>query len=375
MSFSIEKVEGKSGLKTFIKSQWNFYKGDENFVPPVIYDRMKLMNEEKNPFFQHSELQSFLAVRNSEVIGRISAIINHNHNKTHNDKIGFFGFFECVDEQDVADALFREAEQWLKDRGMEASRGPMNPSMNDECGLLIDGFDRPPVILMTYNPEYYRKLIEGAGYDKVKDLFAFLLVNREYVSDKMKRMRDALVKRYDLVVRKIDLKNKKQFRKDVESMKKIYNEAWEPNWGFVKMTDAEFDYLAEDLKTVGDEDYALILESKGKLAGFALGIPDLNQVLIHNKRGTLPGAIYHYLTKKKQIDTLRILVLGILPEFRGKGFDSVLYAEVGERMLPNKLMYGEASWVLEDNDAMIKAATQVMKGTHYKTYRIFERPI
>lgn len=373
MSFKIEKVSGKSGLNSFIKSQWNFYEGDENFVPPLIHDRKKLLNEKKNPFFMHAEIQHFLAKRDSNVIGRITAIINQNHNKTHNDKVGFFGFFECVDEPKVAAALFHEVESWLRERGMDACRGPVNPSMNDESGLLIDGFDLPPVLLMTYNPPYYKDLIEGQNYKKAKDLYAYHLTNGEYISERMERMQEAIIRRYDLKIRKIDFKN--NFKKDVESLKEIYNAAWQPNWGFVKITDEEFDFLAADLKTFAVEDYVLLLESKGKLAGFSLGLPDLNQVLIHNKKGSLLGAAYHLFTKKKLIDTMRILILGVLPEFQGKGFDSVLYYEVGKRSQPLGIEYGEASWILEDNEAMKKGATEIMKGVHYKTYRIFEKPI
>lgn len=373
MSFRIERVESKSQLLAFIKSKWNFYKGDENFVPPLIQDRRKLLNEEKNPFYKHAEIQHFLAKRDSKVIGRISAIINGNHNKTHNDKVGFFGFFECINSPEVAAALFEAAESWLKERGMDTCRGPVNPSMNDETGLLIDGFDSPPVLLMTYNPPYYKDLIEEQGYGKAKDLYAYHLTNGEYISDRMERMQEALIKRYDLTIRKIDFKN--NFDNDVESLKEIYNAAWQPNWGFVKITDEEFDFLAADLKTFAVEDYVLLLESKGKLVGFSLGLPDLNQVLIHNKRGSLLGAAYHLLTKKKLINTMRILILGVLPEFQGKGFDSVLYYEVGKRSRPLGIEYGEASWILEDNEAMKKGATQIMKGKHYKTYRIFEKEI
>lgn len=375
MPLKIVEVSSFFGINKFISSQWDFYKNDPNFVPPLKLDRRKLLNTKKNPFFKHSEIRFFIAIDNSQIRGRIAGIINHNHNKTHNDKVGFFGFFECVNDSNVSLALFSKVEEWLKEKGMESVRGPVNPSMNDENAILIDGFDLPPVLLMPYNPKYYQNLIEGLGYKKAKDLFAYHLVNEEYVSDKMLRMNDLIVDRYELEIRSMDFKNKDNFKRDLEDIKKIYNEAWEKNWGHVKMTSEEFDFLASDLKGFADPNYVLILKSKGILAGFALGLPNLNEVLIHNKSGGLLGALFHLLTKKKKIKMMRILVLGVLPEFRGKGFDSVLYNELGKRGLPKGIKFGEASWILEDNYDMIKGATQIMKGKHYKTYRIFEKEI
>lgn len=375
MDFKIKPVGSKSDRVRFIKSQWNFYKDYPNWAPPVIADRKKLLDPEKNPFFKHSIMQLYLAERDGEVIGRVAAIINHNHNKTHNDKVGFFGFFECVNEQKVADALFEAAGDWLKTRGMEAMRGPENPSQNDEIGLLIEGFDSPPVALMTYNPPYYSDLIENAGFEKAKDLLAYKLYIEDFLSEKVKRAQSLIRKRYDLTVKNVDFKNKQQFRKDIDTIKEIYNAAWEPNWGFVKMTDEEFDFLADDLKTFADPAFAFIVYSKGKPAGFTLGLPDINQCLIHNKKGGLLGAAWHLLTKKKKINWLRIIVLGVLPEFQRTGVDAVMYYEFLTRGKEHGIEYGEASWVLEDNEMMKRAATETMNGELYKKYRLYEKKL
>lgn len=372
MSNKLVKVSSQGDLKKFVKSQFNFYKGDNNFVPPLIFDRMKLLNQKKNPFFKHSEIAMFMVEREGKIVGRIAAITNLNHNKTHDDKVGFFGFFECENNQETADMLFAECRKFLSDKGMTQMRGPVNPSMNDECGLLIDGFDSPPVVLMTYNPKYYANLIEKAGLNKVKDLFAYHLVNEEYVSEKLERMQNIVRQRNSLKIRSVNFSDKKQFKKDVDTLKYIYNNAWEPNWGFVKMTDEEFDYLANDLKSIADPDYTIIAEINGKPAGFALALPDINQCLIHNKNGGLLSGIWHLLTKKKKINLLRIIVLGILPQYQRTGADAVLYWELGTRGKPKGIEYGEASWILEDNEMMNKGLTTTMLGKVYKTYRLYQ---
>ena len=374
MSITVRAIPESETLR-FIKSQWNFYKSDPNWVPPLIMDRQKLLNTKKNPFYKHGSIQLFVAERNGEVVGRIAGIVNRNHNLTHNDSVGFFGFFESINDQDVATALLRTAEEWVKSKGMTEIRGPVNPSMNDECGLLVDGFDGSPVILMTYNPPYYAKLLEGAGYGKAQDLFAYLLQNKDYASEKMKRLFDVVVKRNDLTFRSFNFSNKKQFEKDVQSLKQIYNQAWEKNWGFVKFTDEEFDFLAADLKQIADENLVFIVETHGRTAGFCLALPDVNQCFKHNKSGGILGGIWHLLTKKKSIDLVRIIVLGVLPEFRGTGIDAAIYMEMGERAKKRGILKGEASWILESNEMMNKGLTQTMHGERYRTYRIYERAI
>ena len=213
----------------FIKSQWNFYKGDKNWVAPLIDERKKLLSVTKNPIYQHSKIEMFLAERDGEVVGRIAAITNGNHNKKYNDKVGFFGFFECENNQDTANKLFDVAHTWLKEKGMNAVRGPVNPSMNDEAALLVDGFDEPPVLLTTYNPRYYMTLIEGAGYAKAKDMFAYRLRHENYQSDKLKRLQAAIRERYKITIREINMKDKTQLAKDANTIKEIYNSAWANN--------------------------------------------------------------------------------------------------------------------------------------------------
>lgn len=375
MGLNVKAIDNKKEVNKFIDAQYLFYKNDKNFVAPLKMDRQKLLNIDKNPFFKHSDIQMFLAERDGKVVGRIAGITNDNHNKTHNDNLGFFGFFECEDNVETAKALFKEAEKWLKSKGKDAIRGPVNPSMNDEVGMLVDGFDSPPVILMTYNPKYYMNLIEKSGYAKEKDLLAYHLVNKDYISDKMKRLNDLIRDKFKITIRNVNFKDKTQFKKDVATLKHVYNQAWQPNWGFVKMTDEEFDFLADDLKQIADPIYTMIAEVDGKVAGFALGLPDINQTLIHNKSGGIVSGLWHLLTKKSKINMLRIIVLGVLPEYQKTGVDSVLYWEMGTRGIPKGITQGEASWILEDNEMMKKGLTTTMKGKVYKTYRLYQKKV
>ncbi|MBM4179361.1 MAG: GNAT family N-acetyltransferase [Ignavibacteria bacterium] len=372
MSLSVRPIKPNESFR-FIKSQWLFYKDEKHWVPPMLMDRKKLLDTKKNPFYHHSQIQCFLAERNGQIVGRIAAIINGNHNRTHNDKAGFFGFFDCVNDQEVANKLFRAAEAWVREHGMDEMRGPVNPSMNDQCGLLVDGFDGPPVMLMTYNPKYYAALIEGAGYHKAQDLYAYLLRNESFASEKIPRLFDAIVKRYDLTFRSINLKS--GFKTDVATIKDMYNRAWEDNWGFVKFTDAEFDFLAADLKQVVNPEFVFFVEAKGRPAGFCIALPDINQALIHNRKGGTLSGIWHLLTKSKKIDLVRIIVLGVLPEFRGTGIDAALYMEIANRAKKQGILKGEASWILESNEMMNKGLTQTMNGERYRTYRIYSKSI
>ncbi len=374
MSITVQPVRTKADLKHFITIVWDIYNGDPNWVPPIIADRKKLLDRTKNPFYKNAEMELFLARDGDKYVGRIAAIINHRHNQIHNDKVGFFGFFEAFDDKSVAKALFKSAETWLVERGMDTIRGPVNPSLNDECGLLVEGFNEPPQILMTYNPEYYIQLIESQGFTKAKDLYAYQLTGT-FLNPKLERVQRLVREREGVSIRTFNFKPKSTFLQDVKILKDIYNQAWEPNWGFVKMTDEEFDFLATDLKQVADPSLVLIAEAKGQPIGFALGLPDINQALIDNRKGGLIGAGLRLLFGKSKITRGRIIVLGVIPAFQRKGIDAVLYHEIGNRMIQGRgYTEGEASWVLEDN-VMMNRAAEMMEGKRYKTYRLYDKTI
>lgn len=367
-NFTIRPVLTASDEKKFIDFFYAVYKDDPNFVPPLRMDRKKLIDKKKNPFYTHSQMELYLAERDGKVVGRIGAIVNDNHNKEHNDKVGFFGFFECINDQEVANALFDTAKKYLQSKGMNAMRGPANPSVNDEYGMLIEGFDSPPVVLMTYNPPYYTTLCETYGLKKEKDLYAYLLNQDTVYTDKFNRANEIVKKRNSLTFRSINMKD---FDNEVRRIREIYNGAWQYNWGAVPMTKEEFESLAADLKMVVEPDLVIIAESKGKMIGFGLSLPDINIPLKYNKNGGLLGGLWHLYTKKKKINLCRIIVLGVLPEYQKTGAAGVLFYETAVRAKKLGYKYGEASWILEDN-VMMNRAAETMQGKLYKKYRIYQ---
>ncbi len=364
----ISKVDSPKDLMRFIKFQWKIYQNDKYWVPPLIMDRKKILNKVKNPFFKHAEADYFLAERDGELVGRIAAIKNDLHNKYHNDKAGFFGFFECINDQKVADALLDTAKKWLKDRGLDEMRGPANPSSNDEWGMLLDGFDDEPRLLMTYNPKYYLTLCDNYGLKKIKDLYAWKLEQEKVLgSEKVRRVAELARKRYGLKITQLNMKN---FNAEVEKVKYIYNKAWAPNWGFVPMTEEELDAMAKDLKPLVEPSLVIFGEIEGNLAGFALVMLDYNYIFKSLNGKLFPFGMIKLFTQKKKIPWARIITLGLIPEYQKKGLDATFYWEVVNRAKMLGVALGEASWVLEDNDMMNRGA-KAMNGTLYKKYRIY----
>ena len=368
-SVQISTVRTSKDLMRFIKFQWKIYKGDKFWVPPLLMDRKKILSKEKNPFFKHAEAEYFLAERDGELVGRIAAIKNDLHNKYHNDKVGFFGFFECINDQSVANALFDAAKNWLKGKGLNAMRGPANPSSNDEYAMLLEGFEDEARILMTYNPKYYLELCDKYGLKKVKDLYAYKLENHKVIAaDKIRRVAEIAQKRSRLKITQLDMKN---FKSEVEKVKYVYNKAWAPNWGFVPMTDAELDAMAKDLKPLAEPSLVLFGEIDGKLIGFALVLLDYNYIFKQLNGRLFPFGIIKLFTEKKKIKWSRIITLGIIPEYQKRGLDSVFYWEIVNRAHKLGVDLGEASWILEDNDMMNRGAN-AMNGELYKKYRIYQ---
>ncbi len=335
----------------------------------------KLLDRQKNPFFAHAEAEYFLAERGGEVVGRIAAIHNQLHNDVHHDLVGFFGFFECINDFTVAAPLLDAASAWVASKGLDTMRGPASFSVNDECGLLIDGFDTPNTLMMPHNPPYYLTLLETAGFVKAKDLICLQAGSLENPLEPPERTARAvalLTKRYGLTIRALDMK---RFQQEVELVKVLYNACWESNWGFVPMTDAEIDALAEGFKPVVIPNLVPFIEKDGKPIAFGLAMPDLNEVLRHNHSGAMFPASLTMLwkLKTKQITRARILLLGVLPEWRGKGIDSALYHWIWSKAAAAGIGWGEAGWLLEDNTAIIQGLTKT-GFTPYKTYRLLDRP-
>ncbi len=374
MSIEIKKVENKKDLKKFINFPHDLYKDDPNYVPMLDMAAKELFSEKKNPFFEHSSVQNYLAYKDGKLAGRISAIRNNNYNKYHNSNVGFWGFFDVINDYEVAKALFDTAKKWNQDHGFEAMIGPVNFSTNDTAGLLIEGYDMPPITEMTYNKPYYQDLIEKYGFKKDMDLFAYMIY-AENVSEKSVKLADLIQKRLEkkgITIRQINMKD---FKNEVAKIKEVYNKAWEKNWGFVPATDKEFEFLAEGLKMIVNPQYALVAEHEGKFVGFALTIPNINEITINFKRGKLfPFNIFKLLMKKNKTKYVRIITLGVIEGYRKLGIEAVFFARIIESAKKNNIIGGEASWILENNE-MMNMAAEKLHGEKYKTYRIYRKDI
>lgn len=369
--------ENKKELKKFIDLAWSLNKNDPAWVPPLRLTVLDSLDTKRNPFYQHAKIQLWNAYRGSEHVGRIAAIVDEEHNRFHQEKMGFWGFLESVNDSTVTSALFQAAEEWLRAQGMEASRGPANPSLNHECGMLMNGFADAPYVMMTHNLSYYPALAEKSGYTKVKDLLAFNMKAPEKFDERFTRIAERVKKKGSITFRPI---NMKKFAEDVKIIKDIYNGAWEKNWGFVPMTDAEFEHMAKSMKDVIWPEFCLIAESKGEPVGFSLSLPDINQVLREIPNGKLlPLGIFKLLLglrpKAGKITRVRVITLGVKKEWRGSGVASVFYYETYKRAVENGLWGGECSWILEDNKEMVDAVRAFSGVDPYKTYRMYEKSL
>ncbi len=376
-NITIREVSGKKGRDQFIDVMWKIYNHQEHpqWVPPLRMSVYELIDTEKNPFYKRATIQLYIAEKDGKPVGRIAAIENRAHNEFYNDKTGFFGFFECIDNQEVATLLFQTAEKWVKDRGLASMMGPMNPSTNHECGLLIRGQSQHPTIQTTWNPKYYEALHDAYGLTKAKDLVAYIVVREKGVDlpEKVKkyvqklRGENSRIKFRDL--------NVKNFAGEIEACFDIYNAAWEKNWGFFPMTKEEFVFAAKDMKMIMDPRMAFIAEIDGKPAGFMLAVPDYNYIFKHIKNGRLfPTGIFKLLFGKKLLKSVRIITLGVKPEYRGSGIFALFTYEAFERAQKFGYVAGEASWILEDNVAMNKP-WQDLGAPLYRRWRIYEKQV
>ena len=364
----IEEVKNQRDLMTFIRFPWEIYKGDRYWVPPLIKDLL-LKFDPKHPFRSHSEMILFLTRREGKIVGRIAAIIDRNYIEFHQEKVGFFGFFESIHDAGVAEVLLSRVAGWLKGRGMEKMAGPMNPSTNDECGLLIDGFDSSPCLMMPYNPPHYPPLFEGFGLRKRMDLYAYLLEESSFQLDRLDRITERLRKREPrLQIRPIDLPH---FDEELKIIKEIYNQAWSKNWGFVPFTDEEMNLLAKELKPLVVSDLVLFAYWGEEPVGFSVSLPDYNEVLKHlNGKIGLLGAL-KFLYYSKKIHKIRVMLLGVKHAFQKKGVEGLLYIETFRRGIRKGYHRSECSWILEEN-VLMQHGIEAMGGKRYKNYRIYE---
>lgn len=378
---TIRKVESKQDHKAFFEFPWTLYKDDSNWVPPLCSIRRDTLNREKNPAWEYLEGDYYLAWRGDEVVGTIAAFVNHHHNEYNDENIAWFGFFECYDDQDIADALLNTAIEWARSHGYDGVRGPQNFTTHEECGLLVDGFE-PSVLLMPYNPPYYQALVENRGFQKVKDVYSFYgdfnpdTFSQERNYARLKKLVKRITRNGDVTVRHA---NRKDLQSDFKLFQQIYNEAWSENWGFTPMTDGELKALIDSMKLLFDPKLSAIVELDGEPVGFMIGIPDFNTIFhrVYPRPSvpeifTLLNIVRHWKISNK-MHVFRVPLMGVKSEYRKRGLDLVMYDLFVETIVQRKVPYYamDCGWILEDNHDMVG----VLKGAGlqiYKTHRFYE---
>jgi GNAT superfamily N-acetyltransferase len=347
------------------------HKSDPYFVPPFPGSIVKLFGA-KAPFQRHGEMVPLIALKDGQAVGRIAAIVHRSHNEFHHDQVGFFGFFDCIDDADVATALLDRAKSELKKRGLNVVRGPYNPTSNDDFGLLTEGFDSSPFVMMPYNPSYYVGLYDKIGLKSVKNFFAFYIASSKQPPERIAKIVERVKRSTGITIRNIDMS---RLGEELKIIKELYNVTLDRNWGFVPITMEDLEFAAEDLKAIVDPSMVLIAEKDGKAAGYSMTIPNINELLWKVRK--LPPLLriikFVFLLKTKHPREARLAALGIAPEFRNKGIPAVFYYET---LIRGKRNYvgGELSWV-EENNVEIMKSIEVMGGEKYKTYRIYEQSI
>jgi len=368
---TVEEATSGRGFADFVDFPYALYRDEPNWVPPLKRD-VRFTLGAGNPFWHHAERALFLARRDGAVLGRVAAVKDDDYIKFSGEPCGYFGFFECRDDGEAAAALWDAASAWLRGRGLTKVIGPMNPSTNEECAFLVEGFDRPPYIMMTHNPPYYAALAEGCGFRKARDLFAFVLEITPARLDRLERVAARVRERNPgLVVRYIALRD---FAAELQLIRKIYNRAWEANWGFVPPTEEEFESTAERLKPLAIPKLVPIAFVNGDPAGFIVTVPNYNEVLAKMGGSMGPLSLLKFLTGRGKIRSCRVMLFGICPEYRKRGIDAVLIASNQRAALELGYREAEFSWVLEENE-MTKGAAAMLGGRPYKRYRIYEKEI
>jgi GNAT superfamily N-acetyltransferase len=369
----IRPLAGRADVTRFIRLPWRIYAADPQWVAPLEMDVRALLNRAKHPFHRHADTEFFLAWRGGEPVGRIAAVMNRQYNEFHGERTGHFGLFECIDDEDVARALLAAAEDWLRAHGADRMAGPFNLSTNDELfspGVLIDGFDSAPMIMMAHTPPYYAALLEAAGFAKSMDLLAYWIPGTEK-AERLKRGMARVQELANVTIRPIEMK---RFDAELDAIQAVYNSAWERNWGFTPLTDAEVRHMATHLKPVVNPRLCVMAEVDGQPVGFCLAIPDYNQALRPVRGRLFPFGLFKLLWHRRRIDAARVVTLGVKPGFRQKGLDAAMIVHLCVEGPKAGYPKGECSWILETNLQM-RRGIERNGGSVYRTYRVFEKPI
>jgi len=361
-------------VSRFLEVSYGIYRDDPHWVAPLLMDLKKVFTD-ANPLFGHAEMALWVATRNGRDVGRIAGILDHHHNRTQQDNAAFFGFYECVNDAAVSRKLFATVLAWAREKGARRLLGPMNPTTNDECGLLVEGFDASPMFMMTYNPRYYVDLVAAEGFGKAKDLLAFHIDVTRCPLERLGRIAEKTRARHPEVtftpIRRATL------TRDLAKVKEVYNAAWQANWGFVPMSDTEIDFMAGRLKPLLLEGLIWVAETATEPVGFMLALPDYN-VALKPLRGRLftPKLVgfLRYLLGWKYPPRCRVITLGVKEKYRNRGLEAVMLTEGFKTGIGVGFKEAEASWILEDNTAMCRLM-EVFGGKVYKRHRIYEREV
>jgi GNAT superfamily N-acetyltransferase len=369
----VHPVSGRRDLKAFIDLPFRLHSSHPQWVPPLKIERRIFLNRRMNAFFSHGEAEYFLARRGGRVVGRISAQINHAFNDHRQAHWGWFGFIELEDDPEVARSLLDAAQAWLSERGCERMVGPADFAMNDEAGMLIEGFEERPIVRQPWHPPYYQRLVEEAGMAKVMDLFMWNLevTERDKVMPVIWELAEKAQTEHGIRVRPM---RRRQLRKDMDSFAEVYNSAWSENWDFVPYSKKDLDALAQELHLVFDKHWFMIAEREdtGEVVGMAITTPDVNQVLVKMKGRLLPFGWWHFLRKGSITDRVRVGFLGVKPEYQHTGVAAKLYEEHFDAAEARPQKGGEMGWILETNTAMNRGM-EAMGGRIVKKYRVYER--
>jgi GNAT superfamily N-acetyltransferase len=371
MALEVRPVATKRDMNTFIKLPWRLYRNEPNWVPPLLFERKRFFDRARNPFFQHAEAEYLLAWRDGRPVGRITAHVDRNFNEFQNHDWGMFGFFECENDPAAASALLDAAEGWLRARGRDRMVGPMDFTTNDECGVLVDGYDLFPTILTNWQHPYYPGLIEGAGLAKAMDLYMWNLEvsDRTRVHDAIWKVAADVEAKHGITIRPM---RKKDMEIEINRFLEVYNAAWERNWGFVPLSEEEVRHYAKDLKPILDENWAWVAEKDGETVGAALSLPDYNQVLKHLNGRLLPFGWAKALWYRRKIDRVRVFALGVKREWQHTGIAAKFYELHFDSAARTPQTGGEMGWILESNKSMNRAM-EGMGGRIVRTYRVYEK--
>ncbi len=372
---AVTQVDSRAELAAFIRFPWQVYRHDPAWVPPLLLERRQFYDRRKHPFYRHGEAALFLARRDGEIVGRLMASDDPHYNKEHGSNVGCFGSFEAINDRTVAHALFEAGAAWLKKRGRSGVLGPIDYSTNYLCGLLINGFEHPPTILTGHNPSYYVDLFESWGFAKSMDLYAWWFSDATEPTERLKKLAEAMRKRHRVTIRQVDVKN---FEEEAGRIRRVYNAAWEKNWGYVPFTEAEFDYMAKEMKPIIVPEAALLAEVEGEPIGFLLAVPDINVALkkINGRlfRFGLPLGLARLLYHKPRIRTGRLVALGVVEKYRRHGIAEMMVLRVMDYAVNKRRFSGELSLTLESN-VMVNRFIEAVGAEKYKTYRIYERAL